>query len=248
MHISTDLSTVTRVYSKVDNKTSVLLFNMISRELKEKAIELRKLGKSYREIEKETSVRVGMLSYWFSKMEWSQNVLKQNKKRNREESRRRILLINRERTVNLGEKYRLVEEEAIQQFGEFKNDSLFIAALMLYLGEGDKSALGHSVRIGNIDPPVLKIFIKFALKYCDKSINEVRFWVLCYPDLDVQTCENWWMKQLGLKQENLYKTQVIQGKHKTKRLRYGVGNIILGNKSLKVKILKWIDLMCTELC
>lgn len=220
---------------------------MISQELKEKAIELRKLGKSYGEIEKETSVSRSMLSYWFNKPEWPKNVLIENKKRNAEESRQRIILINQRRVLLLSEKYRLVEEKATIQFEKLKNDPIFIAALMLYLGEGDKSTSNHMVRIGNIDIAVHKIFIKFLLKYCEIPLEKLRFWILAYPDLDIEVCKSWWGTQLNLKPENFYKTQVIQGKHKTKRLRYGVGTIIIGNKALKVKILKWLELMCVEL-
>ncbi len=55
------------------------------------------------------------------------------------------------------------------------------------------------------------------------------------------------MKELGLKNSNLYKFQAIPGKHSKKKLRYGVGNTILGNKFLKIKILEWIRLAEIEL-
>lgn len=220
---------------------------MIKQELKNKAIELRKSGANYNLISKETGITKGMLSYWFSKEKWSIDVLKKNKEINIKESRERILLMNKQRSIQLSEKYRLVEKEAVLEYQKFKNDPLFIAGLMLYLGEGDKSNVNSSTRISNIDYFVLNIFIKFTLKYCNKSISDIHFWVLCYPDLSIEICERWWMEKLSLKKENLYKTQVIQGKHKTKRLLYGVGNIILSGKALKIRILKWINLVCEDL-
>ncbi len=220
---------------------------MISLELKQKAINLRKNGKSYNVITAETGISKGMLSYWFSKSNWSEITLMQNVAINREESRKRFLKMNKQKSLDLRKKYDLVELHAIREFEQFKNEPLFIASLMLYFGEGDKSTSTGSVRISNIDTPVLKIFTKFLIKYCDIPTNKIKFWLLSYPDLDNKKCLEYWLKQLNLTETNVYKTQIIQGKHKTKRLLYGVGNIILSNKSLKIKILKWIDLMCNDL-
>ena len=118
---------------------------------------------------------------------------------------------------------------------------------MLYLGEGDKTNANNLVRIANIDFYVLKIFLKFLVSFCGVSKNKIRFWVLLYPDLDLKECEGKWQKELNFNKENFYKAQRIKGRHKTKRLIYGVGNIILGNKRLKIKILKWIDLLSKDL-
>ncbi|MEI6843313.1 MAG: hypothetical protein WCK48_02300 [bacterium] len=220
---------------------------MVSQELKQKAIELRKLGKSYGFINRETGISSSMLSYWFSNKEWSKKIALKNNKENIKNSTKKIISMNKQRRLNLSEKYKLAEEEATVQFEKFKNDPMFIGALMLYVGEGDKSNNNNSLRIGNIDHSVLGIFIKFLGKYCNIPRENIRFWLLCYPDLDIEKCENWWLEKLDLTRDNLYKTQVIQGKHKTKRLLFGVGNIIISKKTLKIKVLKWIDLMSYEL-
>ena len=218
---------------------------MIPRELKEKAIKLRRNGVSYNLITKETGITKATLSYWFGNSNWSEDILLQNKVRNVEESRQRILLMNKQRTLNLEEKYNRAKLEAKEEFEKFKNDPLFVGALMLYLGEGDKN--GRTTRISNVKSEVHKIFIKFILKFCGLKYEDIRFWILSYPDLDQNECKMWWKKELSLSDNNFYKTQVIQGKHKTKKLIYGVGTTIIGNKFLKIKILKWIELLSREL-
>ena len=220
---------------------------MIIPELKEKAIELRRSGASYNLISRETGITKGTLSYWFSNSNWSEETLLKNKARNLEESRRRIVMMNNKRSSDLADKYKKVEEEASREFEKFKNEPLFVAALMLYLGEGSKLAKHPSVRISNTDIAVLKIFINFVTKYCNIPLTDVRFWLLSYPDINHEKCLEWWIRGLNLSRNNLYKTQVIEGKHKTKRLLYGVGNIIIPLKILKIKILKWIELMSIEL-
>jgi hypothetical protein len=118
---------------------------------------------------------------------------------------------------------------------------------MLYIGEGDKSKDNPRVRIGNIDVNVLSIFIKFLERYCLIPREKVRFWLLAYPDTDTNLALDWWSKKLNLTKNQLYKTQIIEGRHKTRKLLYGVGNIILSSRVLKVKILKWIDLISEDL-
>lgn len=220
---------------------------MISPELKNKALELRKNGYSYNYISEITHISNATLSLWFSNSNWSKDVLIKNKIKNINESKQRILSMNTARRTNLSNKYKNAQDEAELDFKKHKKDPLFIGSLMLYLGEGDKSTLTGLVRMGNIDSSVLKIFIKFLLTYCDVPIKKIKFWLLSYPDLDSKKCLEHWLKELNLNIDNVYKTQIIQGKHKTKRLLYGVGNIILSNKVLKIKILKWIDLASKEL-
>ena len=220
---------------------------MITQELKERAIRLRRDGASYNLIYRETGITKGTLSDWFSDSNWSEDTLLKNKASNLEESRKRIILMNQKRMSDLVDKYNKIEEEASREFERFKNESLFVAALMLYLGEGSKLAKHSSVRISNTDVAVLKIFINFVTKYCNIPLTDVRFWLLSYPDINHEKCLEWWIRGLNLSRNNLYKTQVIEGKHKTKRLLYGVGNIIIPLKILKIKILKWIELMSIEL-
>ncbi len=220
---------------------------MIPRELKEKATQLRRAGKSYDFISKETGIASGMLSYWFSKLDWSKRIAQENSLNQIKNSRGKILAMNKARSKNLDEKYDKARQDAILEFEMHKNDILFAGGLMLYSGEGSKSLNTSSIRISNTDPYVLKIFMNFTMKYCKIPKENMKFWLLSYPDLDEVKCLDWWKQQLKLGNENLYKTQVIQGKHKTKRLLYGVGNIIIPGKAMKIKLLKWMELMSVEL-
>ena len=208
---------------------------------------MRKDGSSYSDIQKRVKVSKGTLWYWFNKYEWSEEVRLKNIERNNIEATKRLLKYTNERRQKLDKVYEEARLEGQKEMKIFKDDPIFIAALMLYLGEGDKSLKGHSLRMANIDPAVLNIFIKFLQQFCKVDYNKIKFWLLCYPDHDVGLCENWWSENLGLPKDHFYKTQIIQGRHKSKKLPYGVGNITIGGKQLKVKVLRWIELMCQEL-
>ena len=220
---------------------------MIKGEFKSKAYNLRKLGESYNFIRKELGIPKSTLSYWFQYLDRSRNVRDKNAKEIEKESTSRIILMNKTKKRLSLEKHEKMKKEAIEEFEKHKNNPVFIGGLMLYLGEGDKSMNTGHLRIGNIDPYVLKIFIKFLIMLCDTNVEKIRFWLLCYPDHDIEKCLNWWSNSIGIKKSQFYKTQVIQGKHKEKKLLYGVGNITITSTFLKTKVLKWIEIMSEHL-
>lgn len=220
---------------------------MVHIEKKNVVFRLRKEGKSYGEISKITGIPKGTLSGWLAPLAWSIKVSAQNSETSIVKSKKRIEKMNLARKVSLDNKYMEAQREAAREFKIHKNNQYFIAGLMLYLGEGDKTLANHLVRISNADPIVLKIFNIFLKEFCEVPIEKIRFWVLMYPDLDENVCKSFWLKELGLNESNLYKFQVIQGRHTKKKLHYGVGNTILGNKLLKVKLLEWIRLAGAEL-
>lgn len=216
------------------------------RKDKNSAFDLRRLGKTYSQISKDTGISKGTLSYWFSQCSWSQDIKNKNRAKNIIISEERINKLNTGRKLSLIVKYKKAETEAAQEWQKFKKDPFFVAGLMLYWGEGDKSLNNHMVRISNADFGILKIFKLFLLKYCSVKEEKIRAWILFYENLDAVLLKERWAKELQVPFENFYKSQLIQGRHKKRKLLYGVGNLIIGNKFLKVKILKWIWLASQE--
>lgn len=217
------------------------------RKDREQAVALRKEGKTYSKISRALGISKGTLSEWFRGRGWSEKVKRRNLYLAAARMREHITRMNALRATQLMRRYEDAKIEAGREFEQRKNEQLFIAALMLYVGEGDKSTANNMVRITNVEPRVLRIFYSFVKKYCPAEKEKVRAWILLYPDLDPQVCHNYWSHELGLSSKNFYKAQVIQGRHKTKKLHYGVGTITIGNKRLKVKILRWIDLVCKNI-
>lgn len=211
------------------------------------ATALRKKGETYSKISQGLGVPKSTLSEWFKGRAWAEKVRKKNLYVATLGMRKHIMLMNAARSTQLSRRYEDAKKEAEKEFLGCRNDQLFIAALMLYVGEGDKSLANNMVRITNIEPKVLRIFYAFVKKYCPAEAKKVRAWILLYPDLDLQACQKYWSQELGLGHENFYKSQMIQGRHKTKKLHYGVGTITIGDKRLKVKVLRWIELVCQNI-
>lgn len=210
------------------------------------AFTLRKQGKSYRQIQKDLGVSRSTLCDWFRNEEWSIHIKKSNANKNITLSTERLRLLQVGRNKMLFDKYSKVELEAEKEFSVYKKEPLFMAGLMIYAGEGDKKH-GNCSRVSNSEFYLHKIFIKFSEKYLDIRRENIKVGLILYPDLEVRTCLEKWSQELNIPELNFYKTQIIKGKEKTKKLQYGVGiSIISSIVVVKKKILKWLELSKAE--
>jgi predicted transcriptional regulator len=211
----------------------------------ETAETLRKRGFTYSEIARIVDVSKSTVSAWFSKQRWSQTVALDNAQRAARENRKRISLLNKARSNQYQKLYAESERSAVTEYKHYRKDALFVAGLMLYIGEGDKST-SHLIRIANSDINVHRIFISFAKAYLGVPKERIRFWLLLYPDLHEKTCVSRWSKSLGIPVAQFHKNQVIQGRSKKRTLQHGVGNTIIGGTVLKRKLSKWLELALRE--
>lgn len=216
------------------------------RKDKSEAIELRKSGKSYTDIERLLVIPRSTLSEWLSSHRWSEKIKKELIKREKAGHIIRLRRLNDIRGKNLARLYEQARKEAIEEFEQFKFHPLFIAGISVYWGEGDKLSPGL-VRIANTDPLMIRLFIQFLELICAVSRNRIKAWLLLYPDLDEKICKSFWIKKGGLSADNFNKSIVIRGRHKTKRVRYGVCSVGVCSTYLKKKIIIWLSLLPKEL-
>lgn len=217
----------------------LVLCNM--RHDKEKVFELRKNGSTYRELEALTGVSRSTLCSWFKNEEWSVHIKSSNTYKHTEKSIERLKQMNKGRQIMLNRKYEETERTAREEFKLYKEKPLFMAGLMLYAGEGDKMTKGV-IRFANIEFGLHRVFIKFVSTFLEVPIEHLRCSVLLYPDLDIEMCKLKWSQELSIPLTQFHKPQVIQGRHKTKRLHFGVGSTIMSSSFLKKKLLLWIEL------
>ena len=205
------------------------------------AFELRKQGKTYREITKTLGISLSTLSGWLKDEKWSQDIKKINKEIHIKTSTAHLKRLNDKRRIFLQEKYKKVEEEAEKEFEVYKNNPLFMAGLMVYAGEGDKTSR-NLTRISNSEFYLHLVFIRFSERFLNIGKDKIKVWLLLYPDHEVENCIKIWSEKLKISRLNFTKSQVIIGREKTKKLQYGVGNSIISSTSLKKKMLKWLEL------
>jgi|SRR3989344_556141 len=214
----------------------------MARNDKHLALQLRKSGKSYNFISQKLTVPKSTLSDWFNSLAWSKTLRDQLNIRANILARKRMRLMakaNKKRWLDWREFHRM---EAVKEFPKLKNDTLFVAGLMLYWAEGDNSLSSGNVRLTNTDPRMIRLFIRFSEIFCKVQRNNIRIALILYPDLDDKICQKFWSEYLKIPLIQFYKTQFIQGKHPTKRLEKGICMVKIGGVGLKEKIITWINL------
>ncbi len=122
---------------------------------------------------------------------------------------------------------------------------LYGLGIGIYWGEGDKSN-GHSVRVANSDPDVIKNFIVFLHKICGIKDEKISFSIVCFNDSKVSEVKMFWAKQLKINPDKFGKIVQIppQGKGTyKKKSKVGVCTVTVSN----IKLKKWIMLEIDKL-
>ncbi|MDO8579737.1 MAG: hypothetical protein Q7R72_02590 [bacterium] len=213
---------------------------------KEIALNLRKEGKSYKNIGKLLHIPKSTLSNWFSNLEWS-DVLKKNLiEKTKSTHVAHLKDLTNIRNQNLRDLYDQAREEAVKEFHVLKSNPLFIASLMIYWGEGDKRSK-YRCSVSNSESDMLRLFLLFLERICGVKKFRIKAWILAYPETDQGEALEFWSKNIGLSKDNFTKTIVILGKQTNKKLPHGVCYVTVGSAYLKIKILSWIRLLSGEI-
>ncbi len=219
----------------------------VNQLLKDKALKLRKSGKSYNFISDSLKISKSTVSYWLKDFSWSKEIKDKLNQKQRQESRRKIRLMNAGRKKKLKENYIRAAQEAGKEFLSLKRNRLFVAGVVIYWGEGDRVIKNGQIRISNADPFMIVVFLRFLKEVLKIKSEKIKAWVLLYPDLDKGNCLNYWSKAIGLPKSSFNKSIIIERRGLRRRLNYGVCSITTTSKYLKTKLLKWIDLMAREI-
>jgi len=207
-------------------------------EQKLEAIKLRRKGKSYKEILGRLKVSKSTLSLWLRNVPLTPS------------QRHRIYItLKQQNAYKLAKKkqaYKLeltkkIIDESINEFEQLKNNHLFIAGLMLYWAEGDKTEANEMVKFSNADTAMIKFMMKWFRQIC--QVPEKKFRIAlhihelhCRKDIEV-----YWSKITEIPLGQFNKTQVKPTtlKHRRNPLYNGTCSIRVYNKNLFRKIKGW---------
>ncbi len=120
-----------------------------------------------------------------------------------------------------------------------KEERLFGLGIGIFLGEGNKVDKS-TIRVGNTDVTILRIFVTFLLVFFNIHKDNLRFHLQIFSDVDTIEAQKYWIKELGITKNQFYKTSITKSikkgtyKHKNKR---GVLTVYYSN----VKARKLLD-------
>ena len=195
---------------------------------RQKAIRLRKEGKSYSQIKEALGISKSTLHYWLRDFPLSQKRIRELRDNNpkRIENFRNTMRRKREA------RFEIVYQKAKRDIGKLSRRDIFIAGFFLYWAEGTKTA-SYTTSVANSDPSVLRFFISW-LKLIGVDRKKLKLRLHLYEDMDVEKETRYWEKELEVP-KSAFRRPYIK-KTKQGRITYkggfghGTCNVIVDNR------------------
>jgi len=209
---------------------------------RQKAIELRELGKTYTEIRKELNISKSTLSDWLSKYPLENKVLVILQKK-KEHSRQ--LAIEKTRIVKKKKREARLKSMYVYERKYWRRISkreLEIAGLFLYWGEGNKRVNG-SVSLNNTDPAVMKFTFYWIINSLKVSKDKIKVDLHLYKDMDIKKEMEYWSRELKIPLSQFRKPYIkksVRADIDQKGFGHGTCTLVVNDVRLKEKIMMGI--------
>ncbi len=199
-------------------------------EEKKKAIELRKKGLSYKEIQAQVNVSKGTMSGWFKFLDLTPDELRYLTSRIKErQDRGRITstISNRNRRIA---REVVVIEDAKRLFELYKGQSMFLVGISLYWAEGSKRT--GEFQFINSDPDMIMFMSRWIKKYLGVTEDEIKKRLFIHRIPGYENIDLFWSSLLGITPNDFEKTIYKPTLYGTKKnpnykgcLRLSIGKI-----------------------
>lgn len=195
-----------------------------------KAIELRRLGYSYKDILKYVPVAKSSLSLWLNGISLTQDELELLKRRVVEQGKNGRVKSGLVNSLRKSEREKRVYEVAKTEFQENIRNKFFFVGVALYWAEGAKK--NHCFQFVNSDPDMIMLMVNWVEKFLNVSRNGLKYRLFIHRPYENERCEEFWGKIIGVPHQNFQKTIFKPTPHLVKRnpmykgcFRVGIGGI-----------------------
>ena len=217
---------------------------MDRKQLRDKAVALRKEGYSYTAISQKINVAKSTLSDWLSGVDYSPN-----KETLERIGKARIASNASKRRIKL-ESISSAKSQAETDIGSVSKRDLFMLGLGLYLGEGTKTH--NMVRVINANPKMIALAIRWFKEICGLEMSNFKIRLHLYPDNNVGECVRYWSSKTGVPEKIFYESHIDVRKDKKnfkrRKLPFGTAHLSVksnGKKEFGVvlsrRIGAWVD-------
>jgi len=201
----------------------------------ERAIILRKNGKSYSQIKKILKVSKSTLSSWLKDFPLSEERIREL----RDHNEQRIENYCRTRQRKKEERLNNCFNEVKKGLFPIKGRELYLAGLFLYWGEGTKTRLAE-LALSNTNPSVIKFFIFWLNSALKVPKEKMTARLHLYKDMDINVETQYWSKQLNLPMQQFKKPYIKNTLLKNINYKGGFGhgtcNLRIGNARLSERV------------
>ena len=166
---------------------------MAKRKEHQKAVALRKLGKSYREIKNVVGVSKGTLSLWLKDYplsekktralrDWNEERIEHYRETRRKRREEALFLVYKKERINIG---------------KLSKRDVFIGGPFLYWGEGEKTKISE-LSMSNTDPAAIKAFILWLAWSFGIGKDKITIRLRLYRDMNIAKETDFWAKALDM--------------------------------------------------
>ncbi|WP_367042729.1 hypothetical protein [Streptomyces sp. Je 1-332] len=205
-------------------------------DLRERARELRRQGRTYDEIQAELGCSKSSVSLWVRD-------LPKPKPRYTPEEQQALMRegLTKLRTAQ-DEQRKITKLAAIAEIGELSDRELFVLGVGLYWAEGQKSkpyARREAVTFINSDPDVIRVYLAW-LDLLGIAPERLNYRVMIHESADVATAEAYWADLVRVDVSTFQRTTLK--KHNPKTVRKNTGDDYRG--CLVIRVRQGADLYC----
>ena len=191
--------------------------------IKERAVALRKEGKSYSEILKTIPVAKSTLGLWLKDVGLS-------KTQKQQLTEKRLAAVKRGGEAKKNERLKRtqrIEEDAIIEIGKISTRELFLIGIVLYWAEGSKQKIhnpSERVNFSNSDAPMITVYLKW-LKMIGVNDIDIHLSVYLHDTAKhrMKEVQEYWSKSLKLRINRFEKIYFKKGSVKSFRKNTGEG-------------------------
>jgi hypothetical protein len=212
-------------------------------EIKNKAIQLRKDGLSYKEIQSIISVSKSTLSNWVARLELTQEQtqrLSDKVRVGRELSRFKASESHKKKRLA---RESSVTKEAAEEFDMHTEDSLFLTGIALYWAEGGKKS--KIFQFVNSDPEMILLMVKWVEKFLKIPKNLLKYRLFIHKPYADENCEEFWSAKIGIDRQIFSKTIYKPTQHDVKKnpMYKGCLAVTITKINTFYKIMTWQKLL-----
>jgi len=212
-------------------------------ELKLKAQEMRRGGRSYNEIIVALELPKATVSDWCKDIRLTKSqLLKLYQSKKAGALKGSIIAANRKKANRIHET-EVLYRQGIKEVGKLTKRNRFIAGIALYAAEGTKG--GKSCAFANSDPSIIKFMVDWFKEFGNLEVKKFRAALWLHDNLDEGKAKLYWSRLTRIPAANFYKTYFVKNKNTSKKIRknlhlYGVITIYVSNVLLIRKLMGWI--------
>ena len=218
---------------------------MAKPEQKTRAFELRREGKSIKEIAAEVGVSRGTASTWMKEVSLTAEqelFIKEQMYARGHKGRMIGAEMNKNKKI---ERQKIANDEAVEMIEQLSLNELFYLGLGIYWGEGTK-AQSTSLAVTNSDPRIIKIMIRWFVECLGVQVTDLHPRVYIsdnHQDREEKLYE-YWIHELGIPRSQFKKMIFLnKGKkiYENREMYYGVLTLLVAKGTdLRYKILAFL--------